>query len=325
VESRLDDIRNGSNGFSSNLKFNDANAFSLADKSSVEGQSAKSSLEPVLQPAPGNRWGVWATGFGDFVNVDGDGNAPGYNFTTGGVSFGIDYRITDNLAVGVMANYSHTWTDLHPTGHIDADTGRVGLYATWFNRAFYLNGGIYGGYNTYNTSRQSLGGLATGNTDGAEFSAFISGGHDFHVGHLTIGPIASLQYTYVQINGFGENGSRAPLRIHSGSEGSLRSDLGFRASYEWHVGKVLVEPYVKAAWEHEFKYSALPVTAGFAGIPGPSATFLGPHVGHDSVVVNAGVAAQFSPTVSAYVSYDGQFGRSRYNSNAVTGGVKISF
>ena len=86
-----------------------------------------------------------------------------------------------------------------------------------------------------------------------------------------------------------------------------------------------MEPYVKAAWEHEFKYSALPVTAGFAGIPGPSATFLRPHVGHDSVVVNAGVAAQFSPTVSAYVSYDGQFGRSRYNSNAVTGGVKISF
>ena len=117
MESRLDDIRNGSNGFSSNLKFNDANAFSLADKSSVEGQSAKSSLEPVLQPAAGNRWGVWATGFGDFVNVDGDGNAPGYNFTTGGVSFGIDYRITDNLAVGVMANYSHTWTDLHPAGH----------------------------------------------------------------------------------------------------------------------------------------------------------------------------------------------------------------
>ena len=86
-----------------------------------------------------------------------------------------------------------------------------------------------------------------------------------------------------------------------------------------------MEPYVKAAWEHEFKYTALPVTAGFAGIPIPSATFLGPHVGHDSAVVSAGVSVQFTPTLSAYVGYDGQFGRSRYNANAVTGGVKISF
>jgi autotransporter-associated beta strand protein len=179
--------------------------FGRSDNVTFDGKSSKSSLEPVLQSTAGNHWGVWATGFGDFVNVDADRNAPGYNLTTGGVSVGIDYRVTDNLAVGVMANYSHTWTDLQPTGHIGADTGRLGLYATWFSRTFYVNGGIYGGYNTYNTSRESLGGLATGDTDGEEFSAFISGGHDFHFGHLTVGPIASLQYTCVNINGFSEN------------------------------------------------------------------------------------------------------------------------
>jgi hypothetical protein len=41
---------------------------------------------------------VWVTGFGDFVNVDADANAKGYDFTTGGVSLGVDYRITDQLA-----------------------------------------------------------------------------------------------------------------------------------------------------------------------------------------------------------------------------------
>jgi outer membrane autotransporter protein len=50
------------------------------------------------------------TGFGDFVNVDGYGNAKGYDFTTGGVSLGIDYRITGQLAIGAMGEYSHTWT-----------------------------------------------------------------------------------------------------------------------------------------------------------------------------------------------------------------------
>src|SRR3981189_644834 len=79
-----------------------------------------------------------------------------------------------------------------------------------------------------------------------------------------------------------EKGSLAPLSIHSDSEESLRSDVGFRASYQWRIGSVHVEPFLKATWEHEFKYSSLPVTAGFADISGPSATFLGPSEGHAS-------------------------------------------
>jgi hypothetical protein len=54
--------------------------------------------------------------------------------------------------------------------------------------------------------------------------------------------------------------------------------------------KIIVEPSLKAAWEHEYKYSALPITAGFAEIPGASATFFGPSEGHDSAVISAGVS-----------------------------------
>jgi outer membrane autotransporter protein len=115
------------------------------------------------------------------------------------------------------------------------------------------------------------------------------------------------------------------LDIHSGSAESLRSDVGFRAFYQWQIGKLIVEPSLKAAWEHEYKYSALPVTAGFAGIPGPSATFLGPSEGHDSAVVSAGVSVQVTPAITTYVNYDGQLGRDNYDSNAVTGGVRIRF
>jgi Autotransporter beta-domain len=37
-------------------------------------------------------------------------------FTSGGVSLGIDYRVTDQLAIGAFGDYSHTWTDLNPVG-----------------------------------------------------------------------------------------------------------------------------------------------------------------------------------------------------------------
>jgi outer membrane autotransporter protein len=322
LEGRLDDLRAGSSGFSSNMKVNGA-IVNLEDRADADGKSSKA--EPILQPGPENRWGVWMTGFGDFVNVDGDGNAHGYDFTTGGVSLGIDYRITDQLAIGAMGDYSHTWTALQPSGHIDVDSGRGGLYATWFSHGMYLNGAIYGGHNNYDSSRAALGGLATGGTEGAEWSTFVSAGYDFHISTLTIGPIASLQYTDVGIDSFGEKGSLAPLQIHSDSAESLRSDVGFRAFYQWKIGKVLLEPSLRAAWEHEYKYSALPITAGFAGIPGPTATFFGPNEGHDSAVISAGVSVRLTPAITTYLNYDGQLGRGNYDSNAVTGGVRVSF
>ena len=88
---------------------------------------------------------------------------------------------------------------------------------------------------------------------------------------------------------------------------------------------MIIEPSVKATWEHEYKYSALPITAGFAQIPGPSATFFGPSEGHDSAVISAGVNVQLTPAISTYVNYDGQLGRDHYDSNAVTGGVRFKF
>ena len=324
LEDRLDEVRNGSNGFSSNMKVNGATV-NLENRVDADGKSAKNVVEPVLQHAPENRWGVWVTGFGDFVSVDADGNANGYNFTTGGVSLGLDYRITEQLAIGVMGEYSHTWTGLNPSGHIDVDSGRGGLYATWFAHGMYLNAAVYGGYNSYDSNRSGLGGLASGNTQGAEWSTFVSGGYDFHFARLTVGPIAALQYTSVNVDGFSENGSLAPLAIHEGSAESLRSDVGLRAFYQWQIGQIVIEPSVKATWEHEYKYSALPITAGFAQIPGPSATFFGPNEGHDSAVISAGVNVQLTPAISTYVNYDGQLGRDHYDSNAVTGGVRFKF
>jgi outer membrane autotransporter protein len=147
------------------------------------------------------------------------------------------------------------------------------LYATYWNHGFYINAGGYGGYNSYDTNRQTLiGGLASGRTEGYEYSVFLESGYDFHFGNFTIGPLGSVQYSNVQVNGFTERSSFLPLQIHADSEESLRTDLGAQASYTWHAGNVLIIPAIRAAWEHEYKYSALPITFGSADFTGFSAT-----------------------------------------------------
>jgi outer membrane autotransporter protein len=101
--------------------------------------------------------------------------------------------------------------------------------------------------------------------------------------------------------------------------------VGLRIFYQWQIGKIVLEPSLKAAWEHEYKYSALPITAGFAEFPSPSATFFGPAEGHDSAIISAGISGQLTPAITVYVNYDGQLGRSNYDSNGVTGGVRFGF
>ncbi len=322
LEERLAEIRQGSTGFASNLN---PPAPYQSNNTSEDG-SGKSVIEKqsALTAAPGNRWGVWVNGWGDFVNVSNDDLRKGYDFTTGGVSVGIDYRFTDHLALGFFGSYAHTWTDLQ-RGSIDVDTGRAGLYGTYFDRDFYLNGIVFGGYNAYDTTRQTLLGFANGNSDGAEFSTLVGTGYDFHFGNFQVGPLASLQYTYASLNGFTERDSPLPLQVHSDSQDSLRTDLGLRASYMFRVGRVLLIPSVTAAWEHEYEYSALPITVNAPVFGGRTETFFGPSEGHDGAIITAGVGIQWTPRIATHVSYQGQLARNRYDSNAVSGGVSFSF
>lgn len=136
-----------------------------------------------------------------------------------------------------------------------------GLYAGYFNHRFYVLGTAFGGGNSVDTSRGTiLGGRANGSSDSQEFSTFLSAGYDFHFGNLTFGPIAALQYSWINLNGFTETSSFAPLTVSENSEESLRSDFGFRAWYNFQVGRIGLRPFLRAAWEHEYKESALPVT-----------------------------------------------------------------
>jgi len=320
LNDRMAQIQRGSTGFVS--------AVAPAPPPPPTGKEVgkKEVVPPAFVPGPTNRWGVWVNGWGDWVNVNGDNGIKGYDFTTGGVSVGVDYRITDYLAVGAFGTYAHTWTSLNP-GAVDVNTGRGGLYATYWNCGFFVNGGIYGGSNSYDTSRGTLlqGRSANGSTSGYEFSTFIDVGYQWQRGDFSVGPVFAAQYTNVHIDSFTEQGSFLPLNIHSDSEESWRTDLGVQASYAWHVGQVIVIPSLWAAWEHEYKYSNLPITFSSAEFPGVSATVFGPHEGHDSAIINAGVGTQWTPRIATYVGYQGQLGRDNYDANGVTGTISFSF
>jgi outer membrane autotransporter protein len=205
------------------------------------------------------------------------------------------------------------------------NSGKGELYAAFSQGGFYLNGYAGGGYNSYDVRRDALGGDAIGNTSGGEFDGYVGGGYEFHCGGLTFGPIASLQGTYVAVSGYNESGSLAPLRIVSQSQASLRTNLGLGASYTWKFGNVQLKPSLRASWQHEYLYSALPIDAQFASGAGSAFTVHGPAEGHDSALIDAGADVQWTPTIGTYFGYNGDVGRSHYESNSVICSVHLDF
>ncbi|HWB57859.1 MAG TPA: autotransporter domain-containing protein [Chthoniobacteraceae bacterium] len=271
------------------------------------------------------RWGFFMEGSGEFARASSDLNSAGYNFTTAGVTLGADYRFNDHFVAGIMGGYANTGATTVNNGSVAVNGGRLGVYGTLYGNGLYLDGMAAGGYNSYDTHRLGLGGIARGNTDGAEFDGLLSTGYDAHQGALTFGPVVSLQYTHVGINGFNEAGSLAPLNILSQSQDSLRSKAGFRISYGWKLGGVTVTPAMSAGWQHEYLNSAFALDSQFANGAGNVFTTRGPALGRDSVVVDGGVSVQWSPRVATYLYYYGELGRTNYQLNSVTGGVRLSF
>jgi outer membrane autotransporter protein len=168
-------------------------------------------------------------------------------------------------------------------------------------------------------------GKARGETNGAEFNAMISTGYDWKKGNWTFGPTATFEYSNIGINKFTEEGSLAALEIQDQNEDSLRSTLGLRASYDWKTCGVIVRPEVRAAWQHEYGDRSYPIDSRFASGAGDIFTVHGPQIGRDNALISAGFAVRWNSRISTYVYYQGQIGRSNYDSHGATGGVRVSF
>jgi autotransporter-associated beta strand protein len=325
IEHRLADVRQGATGFSdSGFAVNDRRERHETreyDGKTMVDTSGKEVVTPLA--VPDYRWGFFISGTGELVDVENTCGARGSSFVTDGATVGADYRVSSNFVLGAAIGYANISSDLNRDGHLDIDNGKGSLYGTFYTQGFYINGIAGGGFSSIDTRRATVGGFARGDTDGTEFNALLGIGHDFHIGAFSIGPVASIQYSTVGIDGFSEHGALGALRIDSQSQDSLKSAAGLRASYAKKMGGVVLIPEVRAQWGHEYLTSTPSINAGFTS--DDSFTVHGPHIGHDSLLLDAGASAQLTPRVAIFGFYGGELFRENYTAHSINGGVRVTF
>lgn len=277
----------------------------------------------IAQNLQAERWGAFAVGLGNFGTVTGEGNATGYQFSTGGVVAGLDYRFTKEWAGGLLLGYTQSGTSQSP-GTVNVSGGQVGLYGGWKQDSLHLEALFSGGLNTYTTQRLALGGTASGNFQGQQFSGDLNFGYDMNMGQLKVSPFVSGQYTNLGINSFAETGSLAPLGYPSQNEGYLSTDLGATANLQWGLGGgVTLTPSLSAAWEHIYQGNLDSLDAILG--PGTDFTVNGPTLGTDAANLGAGLNAQFGKDINLYAQYQGKVGLVNYTEQNIFGGMSIGF
>ncbi|MCX6979269.1 MAG: autotransporter domain-containing protein [Verrucomicrobia bacterium] len=320
LDHRMEDIRNQAGGSAIA-----AGPASNQDRFVGGNNGPRGVRSKEIMPPNDDRWGMFLTGSGEFTHVGSTTNAAGYNLTTGGVTAGLDYRVNNNFAIGLSLGYANTNASLANGGSLDVDGGRLGLYATYFDQNFHVDASVTGGLNSYKTRRVTPNNtVATASPNGSEISVKIGAGYDWKFGGLTVGPVASYQYTNMSLDGFTEAGLFAPLTVASRSEESSRASLGVRAYYDGHIGSKVFRPEVRLAWQHEFGATGYSLTSSFATLGGNPFTVAGTTIGRDSLLASAGFTILWNDRLSTFVYYDGQIGQN-YESHNVSAGVRLQF
>jgi autotransporter-associated beta strand protein len=330
LQHRMANLASGATGFdSTQFTMNGGNSQAFAGPSGdiglLEGPDGKSGKNMVLAPTPDNRWGAFITGAGEWTDVGDTSSARGYDLTNAGFTLGVDFKATDHLAIGVAAGYDYTSVDLASNGRVTVDGAKLALYGTYFAGGFYVDTAVQGGYNNYDSRRAGIDGEARSSMNGGLLNVLFGTGYDFNIGAFKIGPTANFGYTYLGLNSAQEHGSLAPLDFPRQHEESITSAFGAKASYDWKIGHVTVRPELRAQWQHEYGITDYAFAARFDGSGGAGFTVQGPAIGRDSMLLGAGFAIAWSERVSTYVYYDAELFRTNYQSNAVSGGVRIEF
>lgn len=329
---RLAALRHGATGVSmSGLTLN------------VDGKSVPvgtiSSLLPSLERSGGasadrssllSRLGIFATGQGSFGTQDAVSSEPGYDFHTGGITLGVDYRFIDQLVLGVAFGYLHTKAAYDASAGNSAANGyNLSGYGSYYIvDRLYVDAIVTGGWNTYNNERNvpDVTATANSNTSGNQFSVSVGTGYNFNAGAFGFGPTARVTYIHVHIDGYQESGA-SPFNVSVASQNiqSLTTDFGGQAMYAISMPWGVLSPLLSLEWEHQYLGNDRTVTGSLVASP---STVVANQTGapdRDYFRLGAGLSTTFKKGVSAFLQFDTVLGQSNFSNYAFNAGVRFEF
>ena len=247
-------------------------------------------------------------------------NVPSYDIDIWSASAGLEYAFNQNLSLGAALVGTRGEIDFDDGSDVDTNSYGISIYGSYYRpinlagveTAFYADL-LYGvSFGDFDSDRVSGLGTASGDTDSLSHLIQFNTGLNFQNAGITHGPIAGIAFEDGTIDSYNETGSGA-LSIPEISYQSLKTTVGYQASYRIETSAGAVIPQLRGAWEHEFRDDEVSAS----GIPlGQPASNIG--------IGGVGVLWQFAPNMFATLDYEARYA-DEFDSHSVWLRVGASF
>ncbi|MFZ5452319.1 MAG: hypothetical protein ACOZF2_10705, partial [Thermodesulfobacteriota bacterium] len=257
-------------------------------------------------------------------------NQTGFRYTTAGFNAGVDYRVRDDLLVGVASGYSHTGAAfLGSGGSVETNTWPITIYAAYLPQSFYAYGSLGYSLNLFNLERNlSFGGLsrtAKSAPTGNMFNAYGEAGYDLKARRLVVTPAVSLAYSRLWVNGFTESDAGAlNLKVAPQNADSLQTGVGAKIALPLQRNSTTVVPQIYAFYQHEFSNNSRTLDARLSQ-GGNTSGFQTAAPARNFAVLGANFTLTARKNLKIQLDYNAEVGRGNYTAHYVSGGLRWEF
>jgi uncharacterized protein YhjY with autotransporter beta-barrel domain len=200
----------------------------------------------------------WVEGIANFGTRDATSSQNGLDFTTSGISIGVDRRFSDKLAMGVGVGFARDKTDIGTDGsYSHAHGSSITVYGSYQPTGNTFVDGLIGyGSLSFETKRyvDAVNDFAYGERDGYQVFSSIATGYEYRDEGQIISPYARLDYSVDHLNQSTETGAGLnALTYFSQVTPSVQGALGIRAEARHETTFGSATPSIRAEYRHDFQ------------------------------------------------------------------------
>ena len=297
------------------------NVASLATAATGDGISAGTGATTGMG-APS----FWISGVVNFGSRVANSNRGQLDFTTDGISVGVDRRISGKLAAGVGAGFARDRTDVGSDGTNSRGKGAsLAAYASYHPTPnTFVDGLIGAGSLNFKTQRfvAPIESIASNDRSGRQLFASLAAGYEYRDRGYLLSPYGRLDYSSDRLNQSTETGAgQYALSYFSQTTPSLQGVVGLRAemlnptSYGWAAPRARVE------YRREFQGERDASIAYADVVGGPRFIINSGALARNSLV--AGIGADFIRRGGLKIGFDYQL-QHNFSRDSVQG-IRLNF
>ena len=234
----------------------------------------------------------WIDGVANFGIRDASAARASSEFSSSGISIGVDRRVNDQMTVGMAAGYARDKTKIGSDGTTDKASGySLSVYGSYLPSSnTYLDGLLGIGSLDFASRRFVLpaNDFALGKRNGKQFFGSLTGGYELRDKNTLISPYARLDFSMDRLASSSETGAGLFALTYFGQRvTSLRSALGIRAESAHAASFGYAVPRLRAELQRGF-WGTGRGSLGYADPGGPTAGLVTMREGRDAIMLGLG-------------------------------------